>query len=277
MGDSATIILVVSSLAGNLFCGFSAYFGWASYRKSQSGPKGREGNAMKPLFPIMALILGGLLLIAMLIIGFKMWSHAESKSTEISQSTSDILPPPTSPTIKHDFNALYDAQSGELGNKIKPISEGSIAYQAWHEHAIVIWIKHPRSIICVVPKDADSGHTSFCEYDPIPAEPIYNTDSEKFRAMFPDLPEKKLPPFGSIAKHWLRDREKWRWVGYVDQECILAGPSYYWELSNGWIIGVFRLGRESSDGEIFSITNGGKSSVQRTVNASDSFPVPRAK
>ncbi len=202
------------------------------------------------------------------------WTHAPAK---MAANGSKAFPIP--PSVEDAFNTLYDEQSEYLGGKKQGgIKRGSIAYQAWHEHAIVVWIKDPQSLVCVVPKDAGAGHSAFCENDPFwTPDPIYYGNSEKLRAKFLDLPEDKLPPGGGIAQHWLRNPEKWQWIGYVEQECELDSSLYYWRLSNGWIIGVFRYNDKNPTGEIFSISEEGKSSSLATANASDCKPVARPK
>jgi hypothetical protein len=182
-------------------------------------------------------------------------------------SFNDIAPLSTTPDIKRDFNAEYAEHSSEFGGRLDAIRPGNPSYyQAWHERALVIWIGAPRTLFCVV--SWDSAHKSFCEDDLDGDVPdSYFGNSPEFRSKFKDLPADKLPPYAGFARRWLRDPVKWSWIGYVNKECTFSGPSYYWSLSKGRVIGIFRLKPEDSWGQIISIFDDGTASARNTVKA----------
>jgi hypothetical protein len=214
-----------------------------------------------PNLAFVGFSLAVLALIAMPFIEERRWPYAPKPL-----AFSDIALPAEGPDIKRDFNAEYNEHSAELGKQIQAIIPGSNAYQAWHERALVIWIQHPKPLFCVV--SVDSAHKSFCEDEKDTNYPlIYFSNSQEFLARFKDLPADKMPPFAGVAHRWLQDPAKWSWIGYVDQECSFVGASYYWKLSTGRIVGVFRRKRNQASGQILAIAENGEASARSTIDA----------
>jgi hypothetical protein len=217
------------------------------------------------------------LVIATLLLAFVYVTAPEiyRRATE-PPSFSNIVAYSEGPNLNNDFVALFKEQEEHLGKEIQPIIQGSVAYQAWHEHAVVVWIYYPQSLICVLPRGG-SVHRAFCEDDSgMGNNPLYGTNSPRFRAIFPGIPDDKLPPLGGVAKHWLEHPDKWKWIGFVEQECQLDGPSYYWRLSNGRTIGVVRLQFDNDAGQLVSFGDDGSYSSRRTIPSSKCTAIYRS-
>ncbi len=211
------------------------------------------GTAVFVLFPVISICTGNL------------WLLYDSGRPQVTVSS-------VKPDVISGFQALLSDQAENLGSPTGAIIQGQGSYEAWHEHAVVVWIAEPRAILCVISKVPSDGR-SFCE-DEIDRDypSMYQGNSKKFRSMFEKIPDNMLPPSGGAANHWLRNPQKWSWIGFVEHECVLTHPAYYWRTHAGQIVGPFRISYNSKDGELFAVSDAGKVSTINSVQVPDCLP-----
>jgi hypothetical protein len=154
-----------------------------------------------------------------------------------------------------------------LGRAINDIQKGGTIYQAWSEHAVVVSLGLPASLVCAIPF-GNSDHAAFCESN------IYWTNDPRFypwdhenddaylRSLFPNTPKGKFPPAGAAATLWLQNPSKWSWIGAVEQDCEGEGPFYIQSFEHGLIVGPFAYAPGSKYGQFVAIVANGTATAE---------------
>jgi len=132
---------------------------------------------------------------------------------------------------------------------------------------MVIWIKPLRIILALpynkernvlVQLDADWG------FDP----KLF--DDNYLRSRF-NPPSDRQPPAGGVARHWLNEPERWKWMGWINWQCNLGpGAVAYQQFQNGKIIGSLRSDIKGNDGQLYAILNDGKWNLLEALNKAKS-------
>ena len=128
----------------------------------------------------------------------------------------------------------------------------SVAHQAAHEHATIIWLQRNLTYFVLKP----TGQISIREQDPDWTSHPENFGNERWlRSQF-HVPVGKLAPFAGTANHWLKDPTRWEWIGWRDWYCTY-GPdtAYFQEFERGFVVGIFRVSPRAELGEVFFILN----------------------
>jgi hypothetical protein len=164
------------------------------------------------------------------------------------------------------FKQTYQQYKTALGRPTEQLSAKGI-YQAWHEHAVVIWVKADEAFY--VAKMVDSEKDSSWQLiddshfeDERQQENWKLYDDAKLRTMFRPLglPDNRYPPWAGVASHWLRNPGYWKeLVGWRRSHCGLDPRFVFFQrFEKGTIIGpVRRNATVDNEGELFVFLNGG--------------------
>lgn len=152
------------------------------------------------------------------------------------------------------FKPVYDFFSSELGRPRGPAQLSDDTYEAEYDRARVIWIKSLLTIY-VLPDD-NASRPVIPQPDAAWAPPEFFDDA-KLRAMF-GTPEDKLPPQGGVAYHWIRDPERWKWIGWRQWYCRFLDEVFYQEFNSGIMIGLLHAAPMRNEGQIIVVLNDGR-------------------
>lgn len=143
----------------------------------------------------------------------------------------------------------------QLGKPRLPATLADDAYQAHYDNADVIWIKSMLAIL-VLPSDGSRQMTSQVDTDWTKDQRLF--DDQWLRSQFPGIPEGKSPPHGGVAYYWLKDPDKWSWIGWRNWYCRYFNQIRYQQFENGVVFGIFHLSPTQSEGQILVVLNDGK-------------------
>jgi len=183
------------------------------------------------------------------------------KTPSEPKSTFDVHP---------NFKPVYDAFASELGRPRGPAKLSDDAYQAEYDRAHIIWIKPLLTIYYLPDNNEERKVTS--QQDTAWAPPELFDDS-KLRPRFA-TPDDKLPPHGGVAYHWLKEPDRWKWIGWRQWYCRFFDEIFYQEFDSGVMLGPFHASPTRDEGQIITILNNGRwVARQAPVNAPDCVQV----
>jgi hypothetical protein len=159
------------------------------------------------------------------------------------------------------FRRAWSIYHEELG---EPTSEsvGTSGYEAWHEHATVIWVAELRSWL-IMPNNSRrwreqpdiSGWTEDLRKD------VWLRAQFQTRFGIP-IPEGKGPPFGGLANLFFADFPGYlKEVGWRDTDCVYEVHSLHLQsFQKGWIVGNFHHSLEPAVdyGDMFVLLKNGQ-------------------
>ena len=137
------------------------------------------------------------------------------------------------------------------------------AYQAWHEHAIVLWIEKLPGFV-ILPIDTND----WIGRDDISWDVQLGSDGYVRRMLNRPIPKGKFPPSGSMAKLFLQDPDRWiQKVGWRELDCTYDTELIHFQrFQYGWIIGDFRKRMDLPEGETIVLLDDGKRYPEMTMD-----------
>ena len=166
--------------------------------------------------------------------------------------------------VHPNFKSVYDAFASELGRPRGPAMLSDDAYQAEYDRAHIIWINPLRTIYYLPDNNEERKVTPQLDAAWAPPELF---DDSKLRPLFA-TPDDKLPPHGGVAYHWLKEPDRWKWIGWRRWYCRFFDEIFYQEFDSGVILGPFHASPTRDEGQIFTILNNGRW-VERQARVND--------
>jgi hypothetical protein len=156
--------------------------------------------------------------------------------------------------VYEPFRPFYRIHMEELGNPKEEVQLETQAYEASHEHAIILWLNGLSKYYVLQRDDYSWRDWPEPDWGNVIKRDSEWRDDKWLRHRFPP-PKDFNPPYGGVAVLWARDEKYWkRIVGYRDWHCSLDSI-YYQEFDHGKIIGSFpKHSSDKTDSVLFILT-----------------------
>jgi hypothetical protein len=182
-------------------------------------------------------------------------SNLPSPSATNSPTPSWICP--RHPPVDKQFAEMYARHASELGCSEGETQSPDDVYEAYYQHAIILWISNPLGSFIQLP--AVSNRTIKFYPDPAWGLPMSDTKLRQ-QSAFSQFPKHCALPFGGVATHWLDDPKDWSWIGCREWHCYLKSVRYQ-QFEHGIIVGLlprsYKSEGEPRRGQIFTIVRNG--------------------
>jgi hypothetical protein len=116
------------------------------------------------------------------------------------------------PKVYEPFESVYREHKTKLGKPIGSVMKDDHAYEAAHEHAIVIYIESLTAFYRL-----ENTASKWTKYPDAYWEYVDWFNDRWLRQHF-STPKGLNPPFGGVAKNWERDKTNWSWIGGTKHE-----------------------------------------------------------
>jgi hypothetical protein len=151
------------------------------------------------------------------------------------------------------LNGVYAKYSARLGKPLAD-SETGYAYQATHEHAVVIWSDEQKAFY-QLPVDPARKWGKYPDPD-YQRSPEWYRDEALRRRFKP--PTNLGPPYAGVANHWVHDPKNWTWIGWREWHCYFTpGVVFVQSFEHGVVMGPFRLHPDNSAAQVFVLHESG--------------------
>jgi hypothetical protein len=156
------------------------------------------------------------------------------------------------------FKAAASRYEAQLGAPKSPPIRSKEAVEAVFDNAAHVWIEQDHTFWFFPQGAAATKWVQYPEAAYCANSPDFY-DFSKLRAMFPDVPKGKEPPWGGVACNWLSNPPAWEWLGWMHWQCLYHRNAVVeQEFAHGKIIGVVHaVPGDNTTGTVFVILDDG--------------------